>query len=89
MKLKGLKKAVGRYNRGNGGHYSAYYANLMYAPSEGLVWTDEFCDFSRGSYVHYDDPTIVCISNLMKMENIPVTMKTVKEFIEKNFSGEV
>ena len=80
MKITNVKKAVGEYNRINQGH--ANYGYLMLDRESGKVWVDEFCDWSRSSYVQYDCPAVI---NLVRWaaerwpnEVIRVTMQNVK-----------
>lgn len=43
MKITGLKKAVGEYQRANKeGYYSPKYGYLMFDKATGELWTDEF-----------------------------------------------
>lgn len=43
IKLKGLKKAVGDYQRANSeGDFSPWYGYLMFDKADGSIWTDTF-----------------------------------------------
>lgn len=84
MKIKGLKKAVGEYQRLNaGGYYSPHYGCLMYDTEDGTIWTDEFYSFGHNSWKVYDSKSIVNLGRLMAEQGIPVSMANVKEFVER------
>lgn len=89
MKIKGLKKAVGEYQRANkGGYYSPRYGCLMFDKSDGELWTDEFYSLGHNSWKEYHSDTIVNLGSMMSEQEIPVTMQNVKEFIMNNFDDE-
>lgn len=84
--IKGLKKAVGDYQRVNaGGCYSPRYGYLMYDKEDGSLWTDEFYSLGRNSWKEYYSKTIVNIGSMMVKRGIDINMKNVKDFIEKEF----
>ena len=86
MKISGLKKAVGEYQRANaGGYYSPRYGNLMFDPSDGTVWTDEFYSLGHNSWKEYHDRNITCISKTLNRMGVPVTMKNVRELIASSY----
>ena len=82
MKIKGLKKAVGEYNRANaGGYTSPLYGELMFDTSDGEIWADTFCSIGHNEWKEYRSDSIINLGRMMKEQSIPVSMKTVKEFI--------
>lgn len=82
MKLKGLKSAVGDYQRANlGGWYDSRYGYLMLDLSTGEIWTDFFCSIGHNSWIEYHDKNIIRLDKVVHEYNIPVTMKNVKEVI--------
>ena len=84
MTIKGIKKAVGDFNRLNaGGTYSPRYGYLMFDSETGEVWTDEFYDLGHGSWNNYESETIVNIWNEVIREFGSVTMANVKRYIER------
>lgn len=84
--IKGIKKAVGDYQRANkGGAYSPRYGVLMYNEEENILWTDEFYDLGHNSYRVYGSEYTHHLSNLMEQQGIEVNMKNVKEYIEKHY----
>ena len=83
MIIKGLKKAVGDYNRANaGGKYDPFYGLLMFNKETGEIWTDEFCSGGHDSYRNYADENIVNLGRMMKEVEMPVSMANVKKFLE-------
>ena len=85
-KIKGLKKAVGDYNRANAeGYYSPRYGYLMYDKNDGSIWTDEFYSLGHNSWKEYHSDTIVNLGKMMAEREIEVSMNSVKEFIKKEF----
>lgn len=93
MKITGLKKAVEDYRRLNaGGPYDPTYGILMFDTSDGRLWTDEFYSLGHNSYKEYESKTIVNLSRMMLDEMMfvgeyEINMKTVKNFIEKEFEN--
>lgn len=83
--VKGLKKAIGEYQRFNsGGYYSPEYGVLMYDKSDGTLWTDYFYSIGHNSWKEYRSDTIINLGKMMTEQNIPITMANVKKFIEIN-----
>lgn len=83
IKIKGIKKAVGEYNRANkGGRYSPRYANIMLDCNTGEVWTDEFYSIGHGDWKKYHDAAIINIGNTITENGDAITMKTVKAYAE-------
>lgn len=85
MTIKGLKKAVGDYQRANaGGWADPRYGKLMFDKSTGEVWTDEFYSIGHNTWKEYHSSDVVCLDSYMTDrtgEPIPVTMKSVKAVI--------
>lgn len=51
MKITGLKKAVGEYQRANKeGYYSPKYGYLMFDKATGELWTDEFYSLGHNEW---------------------------------------
>lgn len=95
-KIKGLKKAVGDYQRANaGGHYSARYGKLMLNARTGELWTDEFYSLGHNSWAEYEDSDIIDLGYSIAEEAfyntgsgiIQITMQTVKDYINRHYSG--
>lgn len=95
-KNTGLKKAVGDYQKFNkGGRYDPHYGLLMFDKSTGELWTDEFYDLGHNSYIEYNSADIVDLVLEMRYYYLrefgkyepEITMKTVKDFILKNYEG--
>lgn len=86
MKIKGLKKAVGDYQKANkGGYYSPKYGYLMFDKETGELWTDSFYGYNY-SWNEYHDKDIINLSRLMRQEGeYIISMKTIKAFCEKHF----
>lgn len=85
-KIKGLKKAVGDYNRANnGGVYSQNYGYLMYDKDASILWVDEFYSIGHNSWKEYDSKDIVNLGLMMGERNIDVNMQNIKQFINDNF----
>ena len=81
--VKGLKKAVGDYQRANSeGAYSPRYGVLMYDKSDGELWTDEFYSLGHNSWKEYYSEHIVNLSSLMRERGVEVNMKNVQAFCE-------
>lgn len=96
MKVTGLKKAVGDYQKFNkGGRCDPHYGLLMFDKSTGKLWTDEFYDLGRNSYIEYNSADIVALVLEMRDYYLrefgkyepEVIMTTVKDFILKNYEG--
>lgn len=86
MKLKGLKKAVGEFQRYNqGGYYSPDYGVLMFDKSNGQLWADYFYSIGHNTWKKYDSPNIINLSKIMSKYDLDITMNTVKQFINENF----
>lgn len=85
MKITGIKKAVGTFNRANvDGYYSNFYGYLMLDRSTGEVWTDTFYSLGRNEWEKYHDPAIINLGEIITcFYEKPVNMKTVKETAEK------
>lgn len=82
MKIKGLKKAVGDYQKANkGGYYSPKYGYLMFDKETGELWTDEFYSLGHNSWKEYRSNTIVNLGKIMIENGIEINMKNVKDFI--------
>lgn len=79
MKLHGLKKAVGDYNRANaGGVYSPIHGDMMLDTASGEIWTDERVG---NGYRRYDSDTVVCLYDAIRDSHITVTMQSVRELV--------
>lgn len=86
MKIKGLKKAVGDYQRANSeGFYSPSYGYLMFDSEDGQLWTDEFYSLGHNEWKEYHSDTIVNLGAMMAEREIPVNMANVRQFIAENF----
>lgn len=86
IKIKGLKKAIGDYQRANvEGCYSRRYGYLMFDKSNGNLWTDEFYSLGHNQWKDYDSDTIMNLGRMMTERGIEINMKNVKEFIRKEF----
>lgn len=82
-KIKGIKKAVGKYRRANaGGAYSPHYGVLMLNKETGEVWTDEFYSMGRNSWKEYRDENIINLSGCMAQQEIFVNMENVRTVAE-------
>lgn len=82
-RIKGIKKAVGTFNRANaGGAYSPRYGVLMLDKEAGEVWTDEFYSMGRNSWKEYQDENIINLSGYMAQQEIPVNMENVRTVAE-------
>ena len=83
MKIIGLKKAVGDYQRANAdGCYSPRYGYLMYDTADGRIWTDEFYDFGHNSYTQYHSDSIINLGSYMADLGVAVTMLNVKKIVD-------
>lgn len=88
MEIKGLKNAVGDYQRANkDGYLSPRYGYLMFDKEDGEIWTDEFYSLGHNEWKEYHSNTIVNLGNMMCEQNIEINMKNVKRFIQDNFDG--
>lgn len=89
MKIKGLKKAIGDFNRANAdGMYSPHYGVLMFNKSTGEIWCDKFYDIGHNSWKEYHDENIINISYMMcevADGEVKFTTEAVKEFINQHF----
>lgn len=84
MKITGLKKAVGEYQRANkGGCYSPKYGCLMFDKATGELWTDEFYSLGHNEWEQYQSNSIINLGRIMEKNNIEINMKNVKSFIEQ------
>lgn len=85
MKITGIKKAVGTFNRANAdGYYSNSYGYLMLDRSTGEVWTDTFYSLGHNEWKKYHDPAIINLGEIITcVYGESVNMKTVKETAEK------
>ena len=92
MKITGIKKSVGRYNKLNhGGIYSGHYGSLILNRATGELWVDEFFDIGHNTYRDYDDQAIIDLVRWADQEYgdpfdnevVKVTMKNVKEWAGK------
>ena len=83
MKITGIKKAVGDYNRANkGGYYSPRYGRLMLDRVTGEVWTDEFYSLGHGDFNVYRSESIVNLGNVIGNDNNAVNMAIVRRYAE-------
>ena len=86
MKIKGLKKAIGDYQRANAeGYYSPRYGELMFDKSTGELWTDEFYSLGHNEWKAYLSTTVIYLGRKMKEYGIDINMKNVKDFIEEHY----
>ena len=84
MKIKGIKKAVGDYQRANaGGYYSPQYGNLMLDLETGELWTDEFYSLGHNQWKEYKSDKIIDLGKRIEAKGLEVNMKNVKEYCEK------
>lgn len=82
IKITGLKKAVGDFQRANAdGCYSPRYGYLMFDKEDGSLWTDEFYSLGHNDWKEYNSGTIINLGREMAQRGIEVNMKNVKEFI--------
>ena len=87
IKIKGLKKAIGTYNRINaGGCYSPLYGYLMFDKSTGELWTDEFYSIGHNSWNEYPSTDVINLGKEMTFRGIEITMQNVKEFIKEFYN---
>ena len=83
MKITGIKKAVGDYNRANkGGCYSPRYGRIMLDRATGEVWSDEFYCLGHGDFIAYHSESIVNLGNVIGNDNNAVNMATVRRYAE-------
>lgn len=83
MKIKGIKKAIGDYQRANSqGYYSQSYGILMYDTETGEIWTDTFYSFGHDSYRIYDNKAIINLGKYMGDLDLAINMANVKEVLE-------
>ena len=88
IKITGIKKAVGDYNRANkGGYYSPRYGRLMLNRETGEIWTDEFYSIGHGDRKQYSNPAIINLGNIIANNCEEITMKTVKTFAIMECAG--
>lgn len=84
--IKGLKTAVGEYQRFNaGGPYSPEYGVLMYDTENGELWTDYFHSLGHNEWKEYHQDTVVNLGAMMAEEGLKVTMANVKSFVADKF----
>lgn len=87
IKVTGVKKAVGDYNRANaGGCYDARYGKLMLDCNTGKLWTDEFYDLGHNSWIVYHDNAVINLVSFIYervQDDFKVNMSTVKKYAEK------
>ena len=77
--IKGIKKAVGDYQRLNaGGAYSPHYGVMMLNKETGEIWTDEFYSLGHNSWKEYKDKNIMNLSAYMEQREITVNMNNVR-----------
>lgn len=87
MKITGLKKAVGEYQRANKeGYYSPKYGYLMFDKTTGELWTDEFYSLGHNEWKQYQSNSIINLGRIMTENNIEINMKNVKSFIEQRIA---
>lgn len=87
MKITGLKKAVGEYQRANKeGCYSPKYGYLMFDKTTGELWTDEFYSLGHNEWKQYQSNSIINLGRIMTENNIEINMKNVKSFIEQRIA---
>lgn len=85
MKLKGLKKAVGKRNSWIKRGYS-YIANIMLDKSTGEVWCD--CFINSNSFTVYKSDSIVKVNSICEKYNMPLTMRGIKiSLLSDHFRG--
>jgi len=83
MKLKGLKKAVGEYQRVNaGGFFDPRYGKLMLDTETGDIWTDEFYSLGHQEWKVYHQKAVINLGDIIEANDIQVTMANVKNFVE-------
>ena len=87
IEVKGLKKAVGDYQKANaGGAYDARYGTMMLDCNTGELWTDEFYSLGHNDWKEYHEQSIINLSGFMmehQGEDFKVNMVTVKEYAIK------
>lgn len=85
LKLKGLKKAVGEFQRANkGSYYNPRYGKLMLDRSTGELWTDEFYSLGHNSWTEYHDESIINLIRYTELnEDDEINMQNVKRWAEK------
>ena len=87
IKIKGLKKSIGDYQRANeGGYYDARYGRLMLDRSTGELWTDEFYSLGHNSWKEYHDDAIINLISYISddiQDSVDVNMQNVKTYAEK------
>ena len=87
IKIKGLKKAIGTYNRINaGGCCSPWYGYLMFNKSTGELWTDEFYSIGHNMWNEYHSADIINLGKEMTFRGIEIAMQNVKEFIKEFYN---
>lgn len=90
IEIKGLKKAVGDYQRANAdGAYDSRYGYMYLDRITGELWTDEHYDLGHSWQTHYHSPSIINIVSYIaehKMDVFAVTMAIVKEYAEQSIA---
>lgn len=83
MKLHGIKKAIGEYNRWLKIDIHNHNAKIMLDKSTGEIWTDTF--FTHTEWKQYNDSNIVDVTKIIFDLEEPkrITMKLVKKYAEK------
>lgn len=95
MKLKGLKKAIGDFQRANaGGYCSATYGELMLDTATGDIWTDWFNSLGHNSWKEYHDEAIINLGKEMADydwaygTDTAINMKNVRAFCKIQYGIE-
>ena len=87
IKVTGLKKSVGDYQRANSdGYYSPRYGRLMLDRSTGELWTDEFYSLGHNEWIEYHDDAIINLISYISddiQDSVDVNMAIVKKYAEK------
>lgn len=87
MKIKGLKKAVGKRNEWINRSYSNI-ANIMINKASGQIWCD--CFTTADSYIMYRDSNIIKINTLCDKYNMPMTMVGIKiSLLSEHYRGDM
>ena len=80
IKLSGIKKALGDYNRWLDGSYF-HTAKIMLDRSTGEVWCDVFENCNHWKV--YRNENIICLSGYVRLRtDKPLTMQLLKEYAE-------
>lgn len=85
-RIKTVVREFNKINRDGVRKNNGHYAHLMYNPNTNDIWVDEFAAFNHGSYVNYNDTSIINLGNIIN--DAEITVETVTEFIN-NLQGEV